>query len=96
MKSMSGEQLVGAFLMSKSPMKSMSGEQVRSLRGQQTGAVFGESVREELALLLAVPVDSIPSVSYTQVSRWEKRGLNPTTGKISTLVYLAALRRLRA
>jgi len=80
--------------MSKSPIKSMTGAQVRSLRGKQTGAVFGESVRAELAVLLAVPVASIPSVSYTQVSRWEKRGLDPTTGKITTLVYLAALRRL--
>jgi len=83
------------FPMSKSPIKSMTGPQVRSLRGKQTGAVFGERVRAELAMLLAVPVASIPSVSYTQVSRWEKRGLDPATGKITTLVYLAALRRLR-
>ena len=38
---------------------------------------------------------SIPKVSYTQVSRWESRGLDPSTGKITTLVYLAALQRLR-
>ena len=81
--------------MLNSPIKNMTGEQVRALRGKQTGAVFGESVRVELAALLAVPVDAIPSVSYTQVSRWEKRGLDPSTGKLTTLVYLAALRRLR-
>lgn len=80
--------------MSQSPIKSMTAAQVRALRGKQTGAVFGESVRAELATLLAVSVASIPSVSYTQVSRWEKRGLDPATGKISTLVYLAALSRL--
>lgn len=81
--------------MSNSLIKRMTGEQVRSLRGKQTGAVFGERVREVLAVLLAVPVAAIPSVSYTQVSRWEKRGLDPTTGKLTTLVYLAALHRLR-
>jgi hypothetical protein len=74
----------------------MTGAQVRSLRGSQTGAVFGQRVRERLAQLLEVPVDAIPSVSYTQVSRWEKRGLDPDTGKITTLVYLAALRRLNS
>ena len=79
---------------SKSPIQNMTGAQVRCLRGEQTGAVFGQRVRDELADLLAVPVASIPSVSYTQVSRWEKRGLDPATGKITTLVYLAALRRL--
>ena len=80
--------------MAKPTIKSMTGEQVRQLRGKQTGAVFGQRVRETLATLLEVPVDAIPSVSYTQVSRWEKRGLDPATGKITTLVYLAALRRL--
>ena len=40
--------------MSKSPIQNMTGEQVRDLRGSQTGAVFGESVREELATLLGV------------------------------------------
>lgn len=80
--------------MANSPVRAMSGEQVRQLRGDQTGAVFGQRVREQLAHLLEVSVDVIPSVSYTQVSRWEKRGLDPSTGKITTLVYLAALRRL--
>ncbi len=77
-------------------IRAMSGSQVRTLRGKQTGAVFGERVREQLADMLGVPVDAIPSVSYTQVSRWEKRGLDPAGGKITTLVYLAALRRLQA
>ena len=80
--------------MSNSPIQLMTGEQVRALRGKQTGAVFGQRVRDELSRLLKVPVDAIPSVSYTQVSRWEKRGLDPDSGKITTLVYLAALRRL--
>jgi len=80
--------------MANSPINSITGAQVRSLRGKQTGSVFGERVREELASMLQVPVDAIPSVSYTQVSRWEKRGLDPETGKITTLVYLAALRAL--
>lgn len=75
-------------------MNGMSAKQVRELRGNDTGAVFGERVRVELAALLGVPLGSIPKVSYTQVSRWENRGLDPSTGKITTLVYLAALRRL--
>ncbi|NKB89767.1 MAG: hypothetical protein GKS06_16255 [Acidobacteria bacterium] len=82
--------------MSSSPVPGMTGSEVRALRGGRTGAVFGQDVREELAGLLAVPVEAIPSVSYTQVSRWEKRGLDPDTGKITTLVYLAALRRMDA
>jgi hypothetical protein len=77
-------------------IRAMSGAQVRTLRGEQTGAVFGERVRDELADMLGVPVAAIPSVSYTQVSRWEKRGLDPAGGKLTTLVYLAALRRLEA
>ena len=81
--------------MPNSAIERMTGAQVRSLRGKQTGAVFGERVRQELAALLTVAVDAIPSVSYTQVSRWEKRGLDPATGKLTTLVYLAALQRLR-
>ncbi len=80
--------------MAESPMQNMTGAQVRELRGEQTGAAFGERVREELAALLDLPEAAIPSVSYTQVSRWEKRGLDPATGKITTIVYLAALRRL--
>ncbi len=76
-------------------MKGITAEQVRELRGEDTGAVFGERVRVELANLLEVSLSNIPKVSYTQVSRWESRGLNPSTGKISTLVYLAALGRLR-
>ena len=77
-------------------IRAMPGAEVRALRGEQTGAVFGERVRAELADMLEVPADAIPSVSYTQVSRWEKRGLDPAGGKITTLVYLAALRRLQA
>ena len=80
--------------MANSPVQGMTGSQVRELRGERTGAVFGQHVREALAALLCVPVEAIPSVSYTQVSRWEKRGLDPGTGKITTLVYLAALRRM--
>ena len=76
-------------------MKRITAEQVRELRGNDTGAVFGERVRVELASLLEIPLNSIPKVSYTQVSRWESRGLNPSTGKISTLIYLVALERLR-
>ncbi len=76
-------------------MNGMTAKRVRELRGTDTGAAFGERVRLELADLLAVPLSNIPKVSYTQVSRWESRGLDPSTGKISTLVYLAALRRLR-
>jgi hypothetical protein len=75
--------------MTDTPIQGMSGTEVRALRGKQTGAAFGQRVRDELALLLQVPVAAIPSVSYTQVSRWEKRGLDPNTGKITTLVYLA-------
>ena len=75
--------------------KGITADQVRTLRGKDTGAVFGERIRAELAKLLEVPLSDIPKVSYTQVSRWESRGLDPTTGKISTLVYLAALERLR-
>ena len=76
-------------------MKGITAEQVRDLRGKDTGAVFGERIRAELAGLLGVALSSIPKVSYTQVSRWESRGLDPSTGKITTLVYLAALQRLR-
>ncbi len=76
-------------------MKGITAKQVRELRGKDTGAVFGERVRVELAELLEISLSSIPRVSYTQVSRWERRGLDPSTGKISTLVYLAALERLR-
>ena len=82
--------------MANPPISAMSGPEVRALRGKQTGAVFGQRVREALAEMLAVPVEVIPSVSYTQVSRWEKRGLDPATGKITTLVYLSALQRLSA
>ena len=74
----------------------MQPDEVRNLRGKETGGAFGKRVRAAVAEVLGIPEAVVPSVSHTQVSRWETRGLDPTTGKISTLVYLVALGRLRA
>lgn len=76
-------------------LEGLSGEQVRAIRGKATGAVFGGRVRQAVADILGVDVRSVPEVSYTQVSRWEARGLDPTARKLPTLLYLVALYRVR-
>lgn len=71
----------------------IDGDEIRQIRGHRPQSGFGVWVRAAASELLHLPVGFMPPVGDSQVSRWEKKGLR-ASGKLSSLVYIAAIRRL--
>ena len=75
-------------------MDGLTGDEIRRLRGGRSQTAFGHDVRVTMAEMLGAPLELVPTIPPSQVSRWEKRGVE-LSGKIQSLAYLSCLRRMQ-
>ena len=76
-------------------MRRITGKQVRELRDGNSQAAFGYRLRQQVASLLGLEAEQVPAISAAQVSRWESGGLDVSSNRLASIVYLVAMRRMQ-
>ena len=76
-------------------MRPITGKQVRKLRDVDSQAAFGYRLRQQVASLLGLEAEQVPAISTAKVALWESGGLDVSSNRLASIVYLVAMRRMQ-